>query len=164
MGDQLEQVYRGLGEMQSLATGVGDLKRVLTNVKVRGSWGEAQLGALLDDFLTSEQYEPNVHIAGAAEMVEFAIKLPGKDESGEPVWLPIDSKFPQEDYERLLNAQAAGDSNDVERWAVALERAIRLQAKTIYEKYVRPPHSTDFAIMFLPTEGLFAETVRRPGL
>ena len=97
-------------------------------------------------------------------MVEFAIKLPGKDESGEPVWLPIDSKFPQEDYERLLNAQAAGDPNDVERWAAALERAIRLQAKTIYEKYVRPPHSTDFAIMFLPTEGLFAETVRRPGL
>jgi DNA recombination protein RmuC len=164
VGDQLEQVYRGLGEMQSLATGVGDLKRVLTNVKVRGSWGEAQLGNLLADFLTTEQYEPNVHIAGAAGMVEFAIKLPGKDESGEPVWLPIDSKFPQEDYERLLNAQAAGDPNDVERWAAALERAIRLQAKTIYEKYVRPLHATDFAIMFLPIEGLFAETVRRAGL
>jgi DNA recombination protein RmuC len=146
VGDQLEQVYRGLGDMQKLATGV------LTNVRVRGSWGEAQLGALLDDFLTSEQYEPNVHIAGAAGVVEFAIKLPGKDESGEPVWLPIDSKFPQEDYERLLNAQAAGDPNDVERWAAALERAIRLQAKTIYEKYVHPPHSTDFAIMFLPTD------------
>lgn len=165
VSDRLEQVHQGLGEMQNLATGVGDLKRVLGNVKSRGGWGEVQLGMLLEDMLTREQFDTNVKIRpSSGEMVEFAIRLPGRSGDDEPLWLPIDAKFPHEDYDRLLVAQDAGVSEDVEKAAVALERAIRLQAKTISEKYVHPPHSTDFAIMYLPTEGLFAEVIRRPGL
>ncbi|MEQ1808443.1 MAG: DNA recombination protein RmuC [Terricaulis sp.] len=164
VSDRLEMVHKGLGEMQSLATGVGDLKRVLTNVKSRGSWGEVQLSMLLEDMLTREQYDTNVRIRpDSGEMVEFAVKLPGRD-GVDPLYLPIDAKFPQEDYERLMLAQEAGAGEDTEKAALALERAIRAQAKTICEKYVHPPHSTDFAIMYLPTEGLFAEVLRRPGL
>ncbi|EDL48260.1 DNA recombination protein RmuC [Erythrobacter sp. SD-21] len=165
VSDRLEQVHQGLGEMQNLATGVGDLKRVLGNVKSRGGWGEVQLGMLLEDMLTRDQFETNVKIRpSSGEMVEFAIRLPGRSGEDEPLWLPIDAKFPHEDYDRLLVAQEAGIGEDVDKAAAALERAIRLQAKTISEKYVHPPHSTDFAIMYLPTEGLFAEVIRRPGL
>lgn len=164
VSDRLEQVHKGLGEMQSLATGVGDLKRVLTNVKSRGGWGEVQLEMLLQDLLTVDQYAKNVRIQPeSGETVEFAVRLPGKDD-GVPVFLPIDAKFPHEDYDRLLSAQESGVLEDVEKAAVALERAVRAQAKSICEKYIHPPHSTDFAIMYLPTEGLFAEVVRRPGL
>ncbi len=164
VSDRLELVHKGLGEMQTLATGVGDLKRVLTNVKSRGGWGEVQLGMLLEDMLTPDQFASNVAVQpGSAERVEYAVKLPGKGE-GEPLWLPIDAKFPHEDYDRLLTAQEAGTPEEMERAALALERAVRLQAKTICAKYVHPPHSTDFAIMYLPTEGLFAEVIRRPGL
>jgi len=164
VSDRLEQVHRGLGEMQNLATGVGDLKRVLGNVKSRGGWGEMQLGMLLQDLLTVEQYGRNVRIRPESnENVEFAVRLPGGQDDM-PLWLPIDSKFPQEDYERLLAAQDAGLADNVEKCATSLERAIRAQAKLICDKYVHPPFSTDFAIMYLPTEGLFAEVVRRPGL
>ncbi len=164
VSERLEQVHRGLGEMQTLANGVGDLKRVLTNVKTRGGWGEVQLGILLEDLLTVDQYARNVRIRPeSAEIVEFAVRLPGKADDA-PVFLPIDSKFPQDGYERLLAAQEAGDPQDVEKAAAALERAVRLQAKTICDKYIHPPHSTDFAILYLPTEGLFAEVIRRPGL
>lgn len=164
VSDRLELVHKGLGEMQSLATGVGDLKRVLTNVKSRGGWGEMQLEMVLQDLLTVDQYGKNVRInPDSNEVVEFAIRLPGKNDDV-PVFLPIDAKFPQEDYERLLIAQDAGSSAEIEAAGLGLERAIRLQAKTISEKYVHPPHSTDFAIMYLPTEGLFAEAIRRPGL
>ena len=164
VSDRLELVHKGLGEMQTLATGVGDLKRVLTNVKSRGGWGEVQLGMLLEDMLTPDQFASNVAVQpGSAERVEYAVKLPGKGE-GEPLWLPIDAKFPHEDYDRLLTAQEAGVAEEMERAAAALERAVRLQAKTICAKYVHPPHTTDFAIMYLPTEGLFAEVIRRPGL
>ena len=164
VSDRLELVHKGLGEMQTLATGVGDLKRVLTNVKSRGGWGEVQLGMLLEDMLTPDQFASNVAVQpGSSERVEYAVKLPGKGE-GEPLWLPIDAKFPHEDYDRLLAAQDVGLAEEIERAAVALERAVRLQAKTICAKYVHPPHSTDFAIMYLPTEGLFAEVIRRPGL
>ncbi|WP_174241388.1 DNA recombination protein RmuC [Caulobacter sp. S45] len=164
VSERLEQVHKGLGEMQSLATGVGDLKRVLTNVKSRGGWGEVQLGMLLEDMLTPEQYASNIAVQpGASERVEYAVRLPGKAEDGQ-VWLPIDAKFPHEDYDRLLAAQDVGLVEDVERAAQALERAVKLQAKTICAKYVHPPHTTDFAIMYLPTEGLFAEVIRRPGL
>jgi DNA recombination protein RmuC len=164
VSERLEAVHKGLGEMQSLATGVGDLKRVLTNVKSRGGWGEVQLGMLLEDMLTPDQYAANVAIEpGSAERVEYAVRLPGKGD-GAPVYLPIDAKFPHEDYDRLLAAQELGVAEDIERAATALERAVRLQAKTISAKYVHPPHSTDFAIMYLPTEGLFAEVIRRPGL
>ncbi len=164
VSERLEQVHKGLGEMQTLATGVGDLKRVLTNVKSRGGWGEVQLGMLLEDMLTPDQFASNVAVQpGSAERVEYAVKLPGKGE-GEPLWLPVDAKFPHEDYDRLLTAQEAGTPEEMERAALALERAVRLQAKTICAKYVHPPHSTDFAIMYLPTEGLFAEVIRRPGL
>lgn len=150
--------------MQSLATGVGDLKRVLTNVKSRGGWGEMQLGMLLEDMLTPEQYEANVKIRpDSTEVVEFAVKLPGKSEE-RALYLPIDAKFPHEAYDRLLQAQDAGLVDDAEKAGLALERAVRLQAKTICEKYVHPPFSTDFAILYLPTEGLFAEIIRRPGL
>lgn len=165
VSDRLEQVHKGLGEMQTLATGVGDLKRVLSNVKSRGGWGEVQLGALLEDMLTKDQFATNVRVRPySGEIVEFAVKLPGRGDSDMPLWLPIDAKFPHEDYDRLLQAQEAGAADEVEKAALALERAIRLQAKTICEKYVHPPHSTDFAIMYLPTEGLFAEVIRRPGL
>jgi DNA recombination protein RmuC len=164
VSERLEAVHKGLGEMQSLATGVGDLKRVLTNVKSRGGWGEVQLGMLLEDMLTPEQYAANVAIQpGSAERVEYAVRLPGKGED-QPVYLPIDAKFPHEDYDRLLAAQELGGAEEIERAATALERAVRLQAKTISAKYVHPPFSTDFAIMYLPTEGLFAEVIRRPGL
>lgn len=165
VSDRLEQVHKGLGEMQNLATGVGDLKRVLSNVKSRGGWGEVQLGTLLEDMLSREQYAANVKVRpDSGEMVEFAVKLPGRGSDDQPLWLPIDAKFPHEDYDRLLVAQDAGLPDDVEKAAAALERAIRLQARTICEKYIHPPFSTDFAIMFLPTEGLFAEVIRRPGL
>jgi DNA recombination protein RmuC len=164
VSERLEMVHKGLGEMQTLATGVGDLKRVLTNVKSRGGWGEVQLEMLLEDLLTVDQYAKNVRVRpDSGEIVEFAVRLPGKSE-GAPVLLPIDAKFPHEDYDRLLTAQESGLPDEVEKAALALERAVRAQAKAISEKYVHPPHSTDFAIMYLPTEGLFAEVVRRPGL
>ncbi len=164
VSDRLEQVQKGLGEMQTLASDVGGLKRVLTNVKNRGGWGEVQLSRQLEDILTPGQYKQNVVIkSGTQESVEFAVKLPGRDESG-PVYLPIDSKFPQEDYERLLDAQERGDKAEIDAASKSLERAVLAQAKTIASKYIDPPRSTDFAIMYLPTEGLFAEVVRRPGL
>ncbi|MGR9584798.1 DNA recombination protein RmuC [Pandoraea sputorum] len=166
VSDRLEQVHRGLGEMQTLAAGVGDLKRVLTNVKTRGIWGEVQLQALLEQLLTPEQYAKNVATRpGSTERVEFAIALPGQSgESNKPVWLPIDAKFPREDYERLLDAQERADPAAVEEASKALETRIRLEAKTIADKYLAPPHTTDFALLFLPTEGLYAEVLRRPGL
>lgn len=165
VSERLEQVHKGLGEMQNLATGVGDLKRVLSNVKSRGGWGEVQLGMLLEDMLTKDQFATNVRIRpDSGEIVEFAVRLPGRSGEDMPLWLPIDAKFPHEDYDRLLVAQDSGAVDDVEKAALDLERAIKLQAKTICEKYVHPPHSTDFAIMYLPTEGLFAEVIRRPGL
>jgi DNA recombination protein RmuC len=164
VSERLEAVQRGLGEMQSLATGVGDLKRVLTNVKTRGILGEVQLGALLDQMLTPDQYESNVAtMPGSGDRVEFAIRLPGADRD-HPVWLPVDAKFPREDYERLLDAQERADGDAANLAAIALERRIREEAKTIRSKYVAPPHTTDFAILFLPTEGLYAEVLRRPGL
>jgi DNA recombination protein RmuC len=166
VGDQLESVQKGLGEMQSLANGVGDLKRVLTNVKARGTWAEVQLGALLEEILAPGQFERNVHIEpGSREMVEFAVKLPGpKDEPGACVWLPIDSKLPQEDYLRVQDAADSGDSEATQRATEALARAIRVAAQDISTKYVKPPHTTDFAIMFLATEGLYAEVARQPAL
>ncbi|MHA3722596.1 DNA recombination protein RmuC [Leucobacter sp. HY1910] len=165
VSERLEQVQKGLGEMQTLASDVGGLKRVLTNVKSRGSWGEVQLARQLEDMLTPEQYQENVAVRpDTAERVEFAIKLPGRDDSNVPVWLPIDSKFPQEDYERLLEAQESGDTEAVQLAGRTIEKVILTQAKLIHDKYVHPPFSTDFAIMYLPTEGLFAEAIRRPGL
>ncbi len=164
VSDRLEQVHKGLGEMQALAAGVGDLKRVLTNVKTRGTWGEVQLAALLEQMLTPDQYAVNVAtLPGSAERVEFAIRLPGRS-GGEPVWLPIDSKFPTEDYERLLAAQDRADSQDADEAGKALENRIKLEAKAIHEKYIGPPYTTDFAFLFVPTEGLYAEIIRRPGL
>ena len=165
VSDRLEQVQKGLGEMQTLASDVGGLKRVLTNVKSRGSWGEVQLSRQLEDMLTPDQYAENVAVRpGSAERVEFAIRLPGRGEDETPVWLPIDSKFPQEDYERLLEAQEHGEKEQIEAASKTVERVILAQAKLIRDKYIEPPHSTDFAIMYLPTEGLFAEVIRRPGL
>jgi len=165
VSERLEQVHRGLGEMQGLAQGVGDLKRVLTNVKSRGTYGEVQLGALLEQVLTAEQYGANVATRpGSRDRVEFAVRMPGREPGGAPLWLPIDAKFPAEDYERLLSAQEAADLPAMEVAAAALERRIRDEARNIREKYVEPPHTTDFAILFLPTEGLFAEVLRRPGL
>jgi DNA recombination protein RmuC len=164
VSDRLEAVHKGLGEMQTLAAGVGDLKRVLTNVKSRGTWGEVQLGALLEQTLTAEQYQANVAtVPGSRDVVEFAIRLPGSVE-GTPVWLPIDSKFPVEDYERLLAAQEGADLPGVDDAVKAIDSRLKLEAKTIREKYISPPHTTDFAILFLPTEGLYAEALRRPGL
>jgi DNA recombination protein RmuC len=165
VSERLEQVQRGLGEMQQLATGVGDLKRVLTNVKNRGSWGEVQLENILEQTLTQEQYARSVKVRpDSGEMVDIAVRLPGRSPDDVPVWLPIDSKFPSEDYERLLDAQEQGDAEGVRQQGAQLERAIRVQAKSISDKYVVPPHTTDFAVMFLPTEGLYAEVIRRPGL
>lgn len=165
VSDRLEQVHKGLGEMQTLASGVGDLKRVLTNVKTRGIFGEVQLAALLEQVLTVEQYAVNVATRpGSTERVEFAIKLPGRSDSDEPVWLPIDAKFPREDYERLIDAQDRADPAAAETAATALEKRVRSEAQTIAEKYLSPPHTTDFGILFLPTEGLYAEILRRPGL
>ena len=164
--ESLDRVSKGLGEMQSLASGVGDLKRVLTNVKTRGTWGEVQLGNILEQFLTADQYEKNVATKqGSAEVVEFAVKLPGRDEmDGRVVWLPIDAKFPKEDYERLIEAADRADAAAVDEAARKLEARIKLEAKTIRDKYLDPPQTTDFAILFLPTEGLYAEILRRPGL
>ena len=164
VSDRLEQVHRGLGEMQTLATGVGDLKRVLTNVKSRGTWGEVQLGALIEQTLTIEQYSKNIATRpNSRDIVEFAIRLPGQ-EDGKPVWLPIDAKFPVEDYQRLTDAQDRADLQEIESAAKALETRIKAEAKTIREKYIEPPYTTDFAILFLPTEGLYAEVLRRQGL
>jgi len=161
---RLEEVQRGLGEMQSLASDVGGLKRVLTNVKSRGGWGEVQLARQLEDVLTRDQYGENVAVRpGSAERVEFAIRMPGRGD-GRAVHLAVDSKLPQEDYDRLLDAQERGDRAAVDEAGRRLERAIVEQAKSISGKYIEPPHTTDFAIMYLPTEGLFAEVVRRPGL
>jgi DNA recombination protein RmuC len=164
VSDRLESVHKGLGEMQSLASGVGDLKRVLTNVKLRGTWAEVQLGAILEQMLTAEQWSKNVCVKeGSSERVEFAIRLPGaKDDPARCVWLPIDSKFPKEDYDRLQAAAEAGDPAAVQAASDALLRALRTSARDIYEKYVNPPSTTDFAIMFLATEGLYAEAIRQP--
>jgi DNA recombination protein RmuC len=165
VSERLEQVHRGLGEMQALAAGVGDLKKVLTNVKTRGTWGEVQLGTLLDQVLAPAQYDANVATrAGSADRVEFAIKLPGRDVSEAGIWLPIDAKFPQENYQRLLEASDRGDAEAVESAAKELEAFIKTAAKDIRDKYLDPPNTTDFGILFLPTEGLYAEVLRRPGL
>ena len=163
VSQRLEQVYKGLGEMQTLATGVGDLKRVLTNVKTRGIWGEMQLGSLLSAVLTKEQYAENVAVVpGSQERVEFAVRLPGKD--ADVVWLPIDSKFPVEDYARLQEASQSGDAAAVDAARKALLQQIKLEAKRIAGKYIAPPHTTDFAVMFLPVEGLYAEVVQQADL
>ena len=164
VSERLEQVHRGLGEMQSLATGVGDLRKVLTNVKTRGTWGEVQLASLLDQILTPEQYEKNVATRPESNArVEFAIKFPGRSQDG-CLWLPIDAKFPLEDYQRLVDAQERVDVAVIEETGKALEVRIRAEARNIREKYVEPPYTTDFAVMYLPTEGLYAEVLRRPGL
>lgn len=165
VSERLEQVHKGLGEMQSLANGVGDLKKVLTNVKTRGTWGEIQLGNLLEQVLTPDQFTANaICKTGSAERVEYAIRLPGRGEGEGEVLLPIDAKFPREDYERLLEAADAADADGVEAAAKALEVRVKSFAKDIRDKYINPPQTTDFAILFLPTEGLYAEVVRRPGL
>jgi DNA recombination protein RmuC len=165
VSERLELVHQGLGEMRALAAGVGDLKRVLTNVKVRGTWGEVQLGNLLEQILTPAQYAKNVCTRGEGnERVEFAIRLPGRDAGTAQVWLPIDAKFPNEDYARLCEAVDAGDALAADAASKALEIRVKQCARDISDKYVAPPMTTDFAIMFLPTEGLFAEVLRRPGL
>lgn len=165
VSQRLEQVHKGLGEMQSLATGVGDLKKVLTNVKTRGTFGEIQLEALLESVLAPEQFERNVQVKkGSLERVDFAIKLPGPEENAAPLLLPIDSKFPQEDYHRLVDAQEKADLAEVEAAVKQLEKTIMTQARSIRDKYISPPATTDFAILFLPTEGLYAEALRLPGL
>ena len=166
VSERLEAVQKGLGEMQNLATGVGDLKRVLTNVKARGTWAEVQLGALLDQILAPGQFDKNVQTKeNSREVVEFAIRLPGpKDEPGACVWLPIDSKFPQEDYIRIQEAAEKGDPEAVQKATDALARSVRSSAQEIHDKYVNPPRTTDIAIMFLATEGLYAEVLRHPSL
>ena len=164
VSDRLEQVHKGLGEMQTLAGSVGDLKRVMTNVKSRGTWGEMQLGAIIDNVLTPDQFGRNVKtVPDSDEMVEYAIRLPGKSHET-PVWLPIDAKYPVEQYQRLLDAQEAADKPAIASAGNAFEASIRLEAKKICAKYVSPPHTTDFAVLYLPSEGLFAEVMRRPGL
>jgi DNA recombination protein RmuC len=165
VADRLEQVHKGLGEMNTLAQGVGDLKHLLTNVKTRGMFGEAQLASLLEQVLAPDQYATqHATVPGSKNRVDFAIRLPGRSDDGQPVWLPIDAKFPNEDYERLLEAQSRADVAQVDACSKALEARVRLEAKSIAEKYLAPPHTTDFAVMFLPTEGLYAEVLRRPGL
>lgn len=165
VAERLEQVHKGLGEMQTLAQGVGDLKHLLTNVKTRGMFGEAQLGSLLEQVFAPDQYATQVPTRpGSRNMVDFAIRLPGRGDDGAPCWLPIDAKFPNEDYERLLDAQQRADAEAAELAGRALEQRIRLEARSMAEKYLEPPHTTDFAILFLPTEGLYAEVLRRPGL
>ncbi|WP_431263308.1 DNA recombination protein RmuC [Roseateles chitinivorans] len=165
VAERLEQVYRGLGEMQTLARDVGSLNRVLTNVKTRGIFGEVQLAALLEQVFTPEQFASNVEtVPGTGARVEFALKLPGQRDDGQPIWLPIDAKFPREDYERLLDAQERADAPAAEQAGRAIETRLRLEAKSIREKYLGPPHTTDFALLFVPTEGLYAEALRRPGL
>ena len=164
VSERLEAVQRGLGDMQTLAAGVGDLKRVLTNVKTRGTWGEYQLGDILEQILTPDQYEKNVQPKPSSkEVVEYAVKLPGRD-SASQVWLPIDAKFPQEDYQRLLEAAEAADDEGVESSTAKLVRAVQQSAKDISQRYLEPPYTTDFAILFLPTEGLYAEVLRQPGM
>jgi DNA recombination protein RmuC len=163
VSERLEQVHAGLGEMRTLATGVGDLKRVLGNVKTRGIFGETQLAAIIEELLTPEQYAVNISTKpDSSERVEFAVKLPGNGDA--PIWLPIDAKFPSEDYERLLDAQENADAVAAATAGQALEQRIRLEARKIADKYISPPHTTDFGILFLPTEGLYAEVLRRPGL
>ena len=165
VADRLDQVHKGLGEMQSLAQGVGDLKHLLTNVKTRGMFGEAQLGALLEQVFVPDQYAAQVATRpGSKNVVDFAIRLPGRADDGAPLWLPIDAKFPNEDYERLLDAQGRADAVAADSAGKALEARIRLEARSMAEKYLEPPHTTDFAVLFLPTEGLYAEVLRRPGL
>lgn len=165
VSERLEVVHQGLGEMQNLANGVGDLKKVLTNIKTRGNWGEVQLGNLLEQMFTPDQYAANVACnPSSQDRVEYAIKLPGRDGTGKPAWLAIDAKFPREDYERLVDAAEKGDPEGVAASAAALEARICVEAKKIREKYICPPDTMDFAIMFLPTEGLYAEVLRRPGL
>ncbi len=165
VADRLEQVHKGLGEMQTLAQGVGDLKHLLTNVKTRGIFGEAQLAALLEQVFVPDQYATQIATRpNSKNVVDFAIKLPGRSDDGAPLWLPIDAKFPNEDYERLLDAQGRADVVGAEAAGRALEQRIRLEAKSMVDKYVEPPFTTDFAILFLPTEGLYAEVLRRPGL
>jgi DNA recombination protein RmuC len=163
VSERLEKVHQGLGEMQNLANGVGDLKKVLTNVKTRGTWGEVQLENLLEQVLTVDQYEKNIATKkGSRDPVEFAIKLPGRD--NHPVYLPIDAKFPLEDYQRLQEAQEKANVLAIEETGKALENRVKLEAKNIKEKYIDPPFTTDFGILFLPTEGLYAEIIRRVGL
>ncbi len=165
VADRLDQVHRGLGEMQGLAKDVGSLNRVLNNVKSRGVFGEVQLAGLLEQVFTPDQYATNVEtIPGSGARVEFAIKLPGRRDDNLPLWLPIDAKFPREDYERLLDAQERADRPEAEAAGKAIELRLRAEAKTIREKYVAAPHTTEFAILFVPTEGLYAEALRRPGL
>jgi DNA recombination protein RmuC len=166
VSDRLEAVQRGLGEMQNLATGVGDLKRVLTNVKSRGTWAEVQLGAILEQFLAPGQFQKNVQTKkGSSDVVEFAVRLPGRtDDPEDSVWLPIDSKFPQEDYLRLQEASETGDADGVQKAADALARTLKMEAQKIHDKYLDPPGTTDFGIMFLATEGLYAEALRQPEL
>lgn len=164
VSDRLDQVHKGLGEMQTLAAGVGDLKRVLTNVKTRGTWGEVQLGALLEQMLAPDQYGQNVATSGTGERVEYAVKFPGQTGNGAPLWLPIDAKFPVEDYQRLVEASERGDVEALDKASRQLEATLKLCAKSLSDKYVAPPATTDFGILFLATEGLYAEAMRRMGL
>jgi DNA recombination protein RmuC len=164
VSERLEQVHKGLGDMQNLAVGVGDLKRVLTNVKTRGTWGEVQLAALLAEVLTPQQFGTNVEtVPGTGKRVEFAIRLPGRGDDGKPCWLPVDAKFPLDDWQRLQDALERADAPAAELARKSLADFLRLQAKTIHDSYVAPPHTTDFAILFVPTEGLYAEMMSRPG-
>ncbi len=164
VSDQLQSVYKSLGEMRELASGVSDLQRALTNVKIRGTWAEVQLGNILEQTLTPDQYGRNVSPKNNNDMVEFAIRIPSRDDPDTFVWLPIDSKFPQEDYARLCDAASKGDAEGVEAAGKALERVLKAEAKKISSLYLNVPVTTDFAILFLPTEGLYAEVLRRPGL
>ena len=165
MAERLEQVHSGLGEMRTLAKDVGSLSRVMNNVKTRGNFGEMQLASLLEEVFTPEQFGRNVEtVPGSNARVDFAIKLPGRRDDGLPLWLPIDAKFPREDYERLLDAQERADPLAVEVAGKAIEMRLRAEARTIREKYIAPPHTADFGILFVPTEGLYAEALRRPGL
>ena len=164
VSDRLEQVHKGLGEMQTLAVGVGDLKRVLTNVKTRGTWGEVQLGTLLAEVLTPQQFGANVEtVPGSGKRVEFAIRLPGRGDDGKPCWLPVDAKFPLDDWQRLQDALERADAGAADVSRKSLAEFLKLQAKTIHDSYVSPPFTTDFAILFVPTEGLYAEMMSRPG-
>lgn len=164
VGEQLQNVYKSLGEMKDLASGVSDLQRVLTNVKARGTWAEVQLGNILEQTLTAEQFSRNVSVNNNGKFVEFAVKIPSREDDGSFIWLPIDSKFPQEDYVRLCDAAQKADKQGVEESAKALRNQIIKQAKDISSLYISVPKTTDFAIMFLPTEGLYAEVLRMPGL
>ena len=164
VAERLEQVHRGIGEMQKLASDVGSLSRVLSNVKTRGTFGEVQLGALLEQVFAPAQYAKNVEtIPNSNQRVDYAIRFPGRD-GVQPVWMPIDCKFPRDDYERLVDAHERADAAGVEQSAKAIEQRLRIEARTIRDKYLGPPHTTDFAILFVPTEGLYAEALRRPGL